>query len=183
MKNMFALIAGCIVILHLFSLDASAQTVVQAVEIHGNKVVSAEKIRRIIGIEVGDLYDEKDATTALKRLFETKEFADVQVFKEIRDGDVALIFMFDEYTKVDEVRFEGNKHVKKDDLVEATVVWNYLPSEARRLGVDDRQVTFDVELSPGQAITGMVRSANGTPLVDAAKVKAQIVERVMTLLS
>ena len=43
----------------------------------------------------------------------------------------------------------------------------YLPSEARRLKPDEREVTFNVELSKGQAITGTVHSADGEPLGDA----------------
>jgi len=43
----------------------------------------------------------------------------------------------------------------------------YLPSEARRLKMDERQVAFNVELSKGQAVTGVVLSPDGKPLADA----------------
>lgn len=122
MKRAFASIAGCIVFLHLFSLGAAAQTVIQAVEIQGNKIVSEDKIRRIIRIEAGDPYDVKEITKAVKALFATREFADVKVFKEQRGREILIAFVVEENTKVDEVRFEGNKHVKDEDLVEATTV-------------------------------------------------------------
>ncbi len=45
----------------------------------------------------------------------------------------------------------------------------YLPSEARWLKADERHVTFDVELTKGDAIVGTVRSADGRP-ADGAEV-------------
>ena len=44
---------------------------------------------------------------------------------------------------------------------------DYLPSDARRLKMDERQVAFNVELSKGQAVTGVVLSPDGKPLADA----------------
>lgn len=43
----------------------------------------------------------------------------------------------------------------------------YLPSEARWLKADGKQTTFNVELSKGEAVTGVVLLADGRPLVDA----------------
>ena len=43
----------------------------------------------------------------------------------------------------------------------------YLPSETRRLTVDQRQITFDVALSKGQEIAGTVRSPDNKPLANA----------------
>ncbi len=122
MKRAYFLIVGCLVILHLFSLHASAQTSVQEVFVQGNKNVSEDKIRRIIRLESGDDYSDQAVTEAIKRLFATKEFSDVQAYKEVRGVRALLTFVVKEYTKINEVRFEGNKHVKKDDLGEATVV-------------------------------------------------------------
>jgi beta-lactamase regulating signal transducer with metallopeptidase domain len=42
----------------------------------------------------------------------------------------------------------------------------YLSSAPQRLQADERQVTFNVELSKGQEITGLVRTADGKPLAD-----------------
>lgn len=119
---MYFLIAGCMVILHLFSLHAVAQTSVQEVLVQGNKNVSEDKIRQIIRFKPGDDYSDQAVTEAVKRLFATKEFADIQAFKEVRGLGAILTFVVVEHTKIDEVRFEGNKHVKKKDLEEATVV-------------------------------------------------------------
>ncbi|UCG53309.1 MAG: outer membrane protein assembly factor BamA [Candidatus Latescibacterota bacterium] len=122
MKRAFALIAGCIVVLHLFSLPAGAETVVQAIEIEGNKHVSQEKILRIVRIKPGDPYNDAEFTDAAKRLFATKEFFDVQVFKEQRGDRVVVTIIVKEHTRIDEVRFEGNKKIKDEDLAEATAV-------------------------------------------------------------
>ena len=121
MKKAFAALAGCIVVLHLFSLEVAAQTVA-SVEIQGGQNVSEDKIRRIIRVKEGDVYTDQAVAEAVKALFATKEFADVQAFKETRIGQVVLRFIVKENTKVDEVRFDGNKHVDDEELAGATSV-------------------------------------------------------------
>jgi len=121
MKNAFAVIAGCIVVLHLFCLKAAGQTV-QAVEIHGNTQVSEETIRRIVRLNAGDPYTDEAITKAVKNLFATREFADVQAFKDVRGNQVVVTIVVKEYDKVDDVRFEGNDHAKDEDLAGATAV-------------------------------------------------------------
>ncbi len=113
--------AGCMVGLHLFCLEVAAETI-QAVEIQGNRHVSEEKIRRIIRLTPGAEYSEQAVTEAVKGLFTTREFADVQAFKETRGNQAVVRFVVTEYTKVDDVRFEGNKHVDDEDLEKATTV-------------------------------------------------------------
>ena len=121
MKRAFAVLAGCIVVLHLFSLEAAAQTVA-AVEIQGARDVSGDKIRRIIRIKEGDAYSGQAVSEAVKALFATKEFADVQAYTETQGRNVVVRFVVKENTKVDEVRFEGNKHADAEDLVGATSI-------------------------------------------------------------
>jgi len=121
MKKTFAVIAGCIAVLHLFCLEVSAETV-QAVEIRGNAQVSEDTMRRIIRINAGDPYTDQALSDAVKNLFATREFADVRGFKEVRGDGVVLTFVVKEYDKIDEVRFEGNDHAKDEDLAQATTV-------------------------------------------------------------
>jgi outer membrane protein insertion porin family len=121
MKRAFAVLAGCIAVLHLFSLEVAAQTVA-AVEIQGARDVSEDKIRRIVRIKDGDAYSDQALSEAVKALFATKEFADVQAFTEARGSQVVVRFVVKENTKVAEVRFEGNKHVDDEDLSGATSV-------------------------------------------------------------
>jgi outer membrane protein insertion porin family len=121
MKRLLALIVGCVVVLHLFSLEVAADTI-QAVEIRGHQNVSEDKIRRIIRLKPGDAYTDEAVAEAVKNLFATKEFADIQALKEVQGRSVVLTFVVKENTKVEEVKFEGNKHVDDEDLAAATTV-------------------------------------------------------------
>jgi outer membrane protein insertion porin family len=111
-------------LLHLFSFDAAAQaqTEIFKVEIRGNRFVSEQKISRIVRLTPGDRYTDQSVSEALKRLYATKEFADVVAFKEVVGSGVVLTIRVKEYPRVDELRFEGNKRIKEDELAEATSV-------------------------------------------------------------
>lgn len=123
MKRAFASITGCMIALHLFCLEAAGQAqTIQSVEIQGNRQVTEEKIRRIMRLEPGEPYSDEAVTAALKGLFATREFADVQAFKEVRGGGVAITIVVAEYPRIDDVRFEGNKHVNDEDLEKETAV-------------------------------------------------------------
>jgi outer membrane protein insertion porin family len=121
MKRAFVSIAGCMIALHLFCLEVAAETL-QAVEIQGNRYVSEDKIRRVVRLKPGDAYSDQAVTEAVKGLFATKEFSDVQAFKEMRGDQIVLRLVVTEYTKVDEVQFEGNKKVDIEELSKATAV-------------------------------------------------------------
>ncbi|NIM19470.1 MAG: outer membrane protein assembly factor BamA [Candidatus Latescibacteria bacterium] len=119
MKKTLLQIIGCTVLLHLFSFAAVAETRVESITVHGNYHVSLEKIFRILRLKVGDPYSEDRLEEALKRLFATKEFSDIQAYKETTEEGIALLLIVKEYLKVDEVEFEGNEHANKEDLDKA----------------------------------------------------------------
>ncbi|MEJ2722507.1 MAG: POTRA domain-containing protein, partial [bacterium] len=122
MRREFALITGCILFLHLFSLPALAQSEVQSIVVEGNVPVSRDKILRIVRVKPGDPYNEQEFIDAAKRLFATKEFSDVKILEEQHGSQVVVTIVVKEYTRIDEVQFEGNKKIKDDDLAEATQV-------------------------------------------------------------
>jgi len=118
MKKMILQMIGCMVLLHLFSFDASAQDRIASISVEGNRYVSLEKILRVLRVKSGDPYDEQVFRNALKLLFDTKEFSDIKAYKEVSGRDVALTIVVTEYMKVDDVEFKGNEHVDDDDLTE-----------------------------------------------------------------
>ncbi|MCK5620213.1 MAG: outer membrane protein assembly factor BamA, partial [Candidatus Krumholzibacteria bacterium] len=77
-----------------------------------------DKIRRVIRLGRGDPYDRVKFQEALKRLFATKQFRYIQAYKDdVSSADsITVIVSVREYPKVEEVRYEGNKHVDHDDL-------------------------------------------------------------------
>ncbi len=118
---------GCLLTLHLLSVVVSAQTIqpranteIFGLNIEGNRYVSEQKIRRVVRLKVGDRYSDQSASEALRRLYATKEFEDVAAFKETSGSGVVLTFRVKEFPRVDEVRFEGNRKIKDDELAEET---------------------------------------------------------------
>jgi len=104
-----------------FAVPAAVQAADQyiaSIVVEGNEQVSADKIRRVIRLGPGDPYDRVKFQEALKRLFATKQFRYIQAYKgDISSADsITVIVSVREYPKVEEVRYEGNKHVDNEDL-------------------------------------------------------------------
>lgn len=117
MEKWFKHTFGCIFLLHLFCYQALAADI-HEIKIEGNRHVSEDKILRILRLQKGDPLEETRITEAVRRLFASKEFADIQVFKDVVQGQVILTFVVREHTKIDKIRFEGNKHIDEEDLEE-----------------------------------------------------------------
>jgi outer membrane protein insertion porin family len=100
------------------SLAQSAGPYIKTISIEGNRQVSAEKILRVVRIAPGSPYEQNKFQEALKRLFATKQFEYVHAYREdtTSPDSVVVIIRVVEYPKVEDVRYEGNKHVDKDDL-------------------------------------------------------------------
>lgn len=97
---------------------------IQRIDVKGNQQVSAPKIVRVLGIKPGEPYDVDRIRPGIKRLYETKQFGDIRAYRE--DGtasdSVVVIIEVKEYPRVDNVRFEGDDHVSRDDLTKAISV-------------------------------------------------------------
>ncbi|MDH5628235.1 MAG: outer membrane protein assembly factor BamA, partial [Candidatus Krumholzibacteria bacterium] len=94
-------------------------SIIQKVDVRGNKQVSSSKITRVVGVKPGDGYDAERIRPGLKRLFETRQFSDIRAYRidgSSRDSCVVVIEVV-EYPRIDAVRFEGDDHIGKDDLV------------------------------------------------------------------
>jgi outer membrane protein insertion porin family len=96
-------------------------TIVQKVDVRGNRQVSASKIVRVVGVKPGDRYDPERIRPGLKSLFETRQFSDIRAFREdgSRADSCVVVIEVVEYPRVDEVAFEGNDHIGDDELVKA----------------------------------------------------------------
>ena len=115
-----ARVLGCILLLHLFSYSAIAQTepTIAEIRIEGNRFVSEDKIRRVIRLQIGSPYEPQRVSEALKRLYATKEFSDVRAYQRVQGTRVILTIVVKEHIRIDEVKFEGNDHIDDKDLNE-----------------------------------------------------------------
>ncbi|HSE74215.1 MAG TPA: outer membrane protein assembly factor BamA [Dongiaceae bacterium] len=117
-----ALIAGVLFCTLAVALPgAIAQSIssgdpIQEIRVEGNQRIEPETVRSYMQINPGDPFDAKRIDQALKNLFATGLFADVN-FR--REGD-ALVVHVTENPIINKLAFEGNKRID-DDALQAEV--------------------------------------------------------------
>lgn len=134
--------------------SAAQAAVVSRVEVSGNQRVDADTIRNYISIKPGKAFSSADIDDAVKALFGTGLFSDVQ----INQVGSALVVKVSEYQVVNQVLFQGNKKLKDNALAIAvqlkprsTFSQATLDSDVeavkaayRRIGRDDAAVTTQI---------------------------------------
>lgn len=85
---------------------------VKEIRVEGNQRIETSAIETYMGIERGENAEQYDIDMALKRLYDTGFFADVQMEQQ---GN-AVIVTVKENPSINRVAFEGNDHVSKEDL-------------------------------------------------------------------
>jgi outer membrane protein insertion porin family len=124
------------------------------VEVSGNQRVDADTIRNYISIKPGKAFSSSDIDDAVKALFGTGLFSDVQ----INQVGSTLVVKVSEYKVVNQVLFQGNKKLKDNALQaavqlkpRATFSQQTLDSDVeavkaayRRIGRDDAAVTTQI---------------------------------------
>jgi len=111
-KNICALLALAI------SLSSHAQTSsfrIEDIRVEGLQRVSASPVFAALPIASGDFADDESIRTAVRSLFATGFFDDIQV---LQDRDV-LIFRVKERPTISEISIEGNKAIKTEALEDA----------------------------------------------------------------
>ncbi|MER9355461.1 outer membrane protein assembly factor BamA [Mesorhizobium sp. M0514] len=134
--------------------SAAEAAVVSRVEVSGNQRVDADTIRNYITIKPGKAFSSADIDDAVKALFGTGLFSDVQ----INQVGSTLVVKVAEYQVVNQVLFQGNKKLKDNALAVAvqlkprgTFSQATLDSDVeavkaayRRIGRDDATVTTQI---------------------------------------
>ncbi|PBB24159.1 outer membrane protein assembly factor BamA [Mesorhizobium sp. WSM4312] len=134
--------------------SAAEAAVVSRVEVSGNQRVDADTIRNYITIKPGKAFSSSDVDAAVKALFGTGLFSDVQ----INQVGSTLVVKVAEYKVVNQVLFQGNKKLKDNALQAAvqlkprgTFSQATLDSDVeavkaayRRIGRDDAGVTTQI---------------------------------------
>ena len=97
--------------------SAAAQTItsgdpIQQVVVQGNQRIEADTIRSYMEINPGDLFEATKIDTALKNLFATGLFADVNLR---RDGNNLVVSVV-ENPIINKLAFEGNDRITDDQL-------------------------------------------------------------------
>ena len=91
---------------------APAPIVIQRIDVTGNQRLEPDTIISYIRLRAGQAYSESDADAALKDLYATELFADVQ----IRQADGVVTVQVKENPVINRIIFEGNKRLKEDKI-------------------------------------------------------------------
>lgn len=112
MKHLFVtVILACLV-----SATAVAQTFrIDDIRVEGLQRVSAAPVFAALPLQAGDLVDSQDIRNAIRALFDTGLFVNVDI---ARDGNI-LIVVVQERPAISELTIEGNKAIKSEPLLEA----------------------------------------------------------------
>lgn len=92
--------------------------IVREIEIEGNKKVTRARIMSSILINEGDAYSPIKIQRAVKRLFATGLFRDIEVYAEESDEGMRLVFKITEAPSIRTVDVKGNRKLKDDKMKE-----------------------------------------------------------------
>jgi len=105
----------------LLCLASAARSMpIGKIEVSGNFFVSEKQILQVFGLRPGDEYREERTSDGIKRLFQTKQFADIRAGYRVEGGKAVVSLVVEEYPRVKEVRIQGTDKLKRED-VEAKV--------------------------------------------------------------
>ena len=89
---------------------------IRQIEVHGLRGMEEETVRSYIHSQVGQELSREQVSKDIQAIFASGFVTDVQVDSEPVEGGVRLTYTITEKPLIQEVKFEGNRQVKKDDL-------------------------------------------------------------------
>lgn len=92
------------------------------VVVRGNRRVEVAAILGATAIKAGDTLDSDRTDADIRSIYRLGQFQEVQVSSEPGNGGVVLVYAVIEKPIVREIRFEGNKELKQDKLLEGLPV-------------------------------------------------------------
>ena len=110
-KNFLAIFAGLFMLAPVYLYGQNIPTIT-GIRVEGIQRIEADTVRSYLGIKVGDPLDIGLIDQALKSLYSTGFFADVQIIPE-RNG---LIVRVKENPIINRVAFEGNRRIEDKTL-------------------------------------------------------------------
>ncbi|MCK5556704.1 MAG: outer membrane protein assembly factor BamA [Alphaproteobacteria bacterium] len=95
-----------------FAPSVLAAEIIREIRVEGNRRIEVATVISYIDLQKGDPFDQALLDRALKNLYATRLFADVS----IRQHGSSLVVTVMENPIINEIRFEGNKKIKSEDL-------------------------------------------------------------------
>jgi outer membrane protein insertion porin family len=95
---------------------AAAAAPITAIDVAGARTVGALQVMSWSELEAGREYSPDLVAAAIRNLFATGKFADVRVYRQDEPAGVRLTINLQEFPRIRQVEFRGNKKVKAEDL-------------------------------------------------------------------
>ena len=135
--------------------------IIEEIRIVGNKAVTEQAIRTIIGSKKGRLYDPIQVRRDKRNLLQTSSFKDVKPLVQPAGDKVILTFQILENPLVGYIRFVGNQKIKDKKLLEQAAI--AVGSPLSRYSVDEgrRRLEQFYELKGFSEATVRVAEGNG----------------------
>ena len=92
--------------------STTSANAIHDIKVEGNQRIETATVLSYIDVQKGDPFDQALLDRALKNLYATGLFADVSIHQDGTDLVVKVV----ENPIINEIRFEGNKKLKSDDL-------------------------------------------------------------------
>lgn len=109
-----SILAGLLLTSFLFPCDQTHAETIRSIQVTGNKRIESETVLSYIPLKTGSSYDQTTIDQALKDLYATGYFADVQI--KHQNGVVVVDIV--ENAIINKVAFEGNSKIKDDKIQE-----------------------------------------------------------------
>lgn len=91
---------------------ATQPRIVRTIRVEGSQRIEPDTVRSYVELSPGDTYTREDLDEALRDLFETEFFADV----EIRDNEGDLVIAVQENPVINRIIIEGNRRIDDEDI-------------------------------------------------------------------
>jgi outer membrane protein insertion porin family len=98
---------------------------IESIVIKGNRRIEADAILAVLTTQEGAVYDPLMLDRDLKSIYQMGYFEDVQIDVEHGRRGIIVTFEVAEKPSISEIRFEGNKKVKEEDLREVLGIKKY----------------------------------------------------------
>ncbi len=98
-------------------ISGSSNTVMDIVPV-GNNNIEDELIKSIINIEIGSALTDERVSNAIRNLHKLSVFDDITIKKEEVPGGIRLIIEITEFPVIGNIKYEGNKRMRRNKLNE-----------------------------------------------------------------
>jgi outer membrane protein insertion porin family len=110
------------------------------IEFRGNRKIEGSAINQVLKSAVGDLLTDENLSTDIKAIFKMGHFDDVKVELTDIPGGKLIAFLVVEKPMITEIRINGNKVIKRDEIEGAMTVRTRQTANPERLKADMEKI-------------------------------------------